>query len=225
MKARLKKNGALIFIATAILLFLPRLFFRAQLAHWQDDMAEVFGFTFILLGFIWRISARGYKSEQSRQGNSLVKTGPYSAQRNPMYFGIVLIGIGVILILFNIWALTLFLIFFVGRYFMLIFQEEKQLILKFKDDYKAYMKSVPRLMPSVSTFFSREIKEILPIKKQWVKKEIGSFLATVAGMLIIESWEDVRIDGLKIYMIESVTFLLILVFFFWLINYLNTNRN
>ncbi len=220
MKKRLKTNGVLIFIATIVLLFLPKVFFRSTLADRQDDFAELIGMVLVLMGFLWRISARGYKAEHSRQGLSLIKTGPYSIQRHPMYFGIALVGVGVVLILFNFWALALFLVFFIGRYVVLSFQEEKKLIMQFQDDYKSYMESTPKLLPSIKTILKRELKEILPMKVSWFKKEIGSFLFTVIGILLIESWEDLRSGSLKTFVWELATFMLILILFFWLVDYL-----
>lgn len=224
MKTRLKINGILIFVATAVLLSLPKLFFRPPLTDWQDDLAEVVGFALILLGFLWRISARGYKSEHSSQGSGLVTGGPYGVTRNPMYLGIVTIGVGVILILFNIWALAILIIFFISRYIMLIFQEEKHLISQFKDEYKNYIKSTPRLIPRINILFIKELKEILPLKALWVKKEIGSFFATIIGIILIESWEDIRGEGIEIYVIELMTFVLILILFFWLTKYLSIDN-
>jgi len=220
----LKTNGVLVFIATMILLFLPKVFFRSALVDWQDDFAKAIGMVLILMGFLWRLSARGYKAEHSNQGISLITTGPYSIQRHPMYFGIALIGVGVVLILFNYWALALFLLFFIGRYIVLSFQEEKKLILQFGDGYNNYMKSTPILLPSAKTVFARELKEILPMRASWFKKEIGSFLFTVIGILIIESWGDVRSEGLKTFIWELTTFMLILILFFWLVNYLRVRE-
>ncbi|MFH1656054.1 MAG: isoprenylcysteine carboxylmethyltransferase family protein [Candidatus Omnitrophota bacterium] len=224
MKTRLKINGILIFIATAVLLFLPKLFFRPPLVDWQDDFAEVFGLAFILLGFLWRISARGYKAEHSNQGSGLVKDGPYGVTRNPMYLGIVTIGIGVVLILFNVWACAILIIFFISRYIMLIFQEEKQLISQFGNEYRNYAKSTPRLIPRINIMFIKDLKEILPLRALWVKKEIGSFLATIIGIILIESWEDVRGEGIGTYAAELMTFVLILILFFWLTKYLSIDN-
>lgn len=220
MKRRLKTNGILISIAAIILLFLPRFFFRSHIVDWNDDFIEIIGFVSILMGFLWRLSARGHKAEHSKQGLSLIKSGPYSIQRHPMYFGIALIGVGVVLILFNFWALALFLVFFIGRYIILSFQEEERLILQFGDGYKSYMKSTPILLPSIKTILKRELKEILPMRASWFKKEIGSFLFIVIGILLIKSWKDVRSEGLNKFASELAIFLLILILFFWFVDYL-----
>ncbi|HOX54072.1 MAG: isoprenylcysteine carboxylmethyltransferase family protein [Candidatus Omnitrophica bacterium] len=224
MKQRLKTNGVLIFIALVVLLLMPQIFFRAHITNWSDDFIEIMGFISILLGFLWRLSARGYKAERSKQGASLIKTGPYSIQRNPMYFGIALIGFGVVLILFNFWALVLFFVFFIGRYIMLIFQEEKKLILQFKDEYKAYMESTPRFLPGMNTIIRKEIRDVLPLKISWLRKEIGSFSMTIIGIIIVEWWTDVRLEGFDKFVPELAAFLFALAGFFLFVGYLRLER-
>jgi tellurite resistance protein TehA-like permease len=141
-----------------------------------------------------------------------------------MYFGIGLVGLGYVLVLFNIWAFTLFLIFFVSRYIVLIFQEEKKLVLNFGQEYKDYMASTPRLVPGIKVFASKEMREILPLKLSWVKKEIGAFWATIIVILVIESWEGVRSGSLAAYAKELAVFVLFLALFFVLIKYLDIDR-
>jgi hydrogenase maturation factor HypF (carbamoyltransferase family) len=77
-----------------------------------DDTMEIFGIALILLGQIFRVSGRGYKAEQSQQGQVLIEGGPYILVRNPMYLGILLIGLGIVLMLFNWWVICFFIIFF-----------------------------------------------------------------------------------------------------------------
>lgn len=224
MKIRLKINGLISVSAFILVVLFPAAFFRQNELSLLDEFSEILGFSFILLGFLWRFSARGYKAEYSKQGVSLIKTGPYSIQRNPMYFGIVLVGIGYILILFNIWAFILFMVFFFCRYIVLIFQEEKKLVLNFGQEYKDYMASTPRLIPSIKVFASKDMREILPLKLSWVKKEIGSFLGVVIAVLLIESWEDVHSGNPAAYVKELAAFVLFLVLFFVLIKYLDIDR-
>ncbi|MBM3243381.1 MAG: hypothetical protein FJZ12_00890 [Candidatus Omnitrophica bacterium] len=89
------------FLAFVILATLPGIFFRRPNHNFMNIISEIFGFSFVLLGQLIRISARGLKAENSQNGNRLIKKGPYSLVRNPMYLGIVLISLGVVLILFK----------------------------------------------------------------------------------------------------------------------------
>lgn len=220
MKKRLKVNGVIIFSATCIALAFPKIFFRPDSIGVFNDFSEVFGFAFILFGLLLRISARGYKSEHSEDGHILVLDGPYSLVRNPMYLGISMIGIGVVLVLFQWWAGIVFIFIFVVRYVLLIFKEEKHLVSQFGEVYKNYMELTPRLLPRLEAIVTREIREILPLKLSWVRKEIGSVAVFILGILVIESWQDIYREGPKVYLKEFIAFFLILGLFSLIVIYL-----
>ncbi len=213
MKNRLKKNGIIIFLVCLLLVIFPRFFFKGIQTGYLDEIAEVFGVTLILLGQLLRVSARGYKAEMSKEGKSLVKTGPYSLVRNPMYLGIILIGIGIVLMLFNWWAAVIFLLGFTLRYIKLIFKEENKLLQLFPQEYASYQKNTPRLFPRIKIIFEKHVAEYLPLKLAWVNKEIGSILAVLLVTLLVESWKDIKTEGLLLYLKESVSlFISILLF-------------
>ena len=63
MKRRIKINGFIIFIAVLLTAFFPAIFFRKANNDFFDEIMEILGIAFILLGQILRVSARGFKSE------------------------------------------------------------------------------------------------------------------------------------------------------------------
>ncbi|MDD3086998.1 MAG: isoprenylcysteine carboxylmethyltransferase family protein [Candidatus Omnitrophica bacterium] len=216
MKKRLKINGIVMFLAVVILAIFPAIFFRRNAVGWDNSIAEIFGIGFILLGQLIRVSARGFKSENSKNGFDLVKTGPYSLVRNPMYLGIILIGFGAVLMLFKWWVVIIFLCFFYIRYILLVYKEEKKLKLSFAEKYADYCKDVPnRIFPSVEALFNRDMLQYLPLKLKWVKKEIGSIIAVLVLILLIESWEDLRYGGIGLFLKELLG--LVIVFFLFVL--------
>lgn len=216
MKKRLKINGIVMFLAVVILAIFPAIFFRRNAVGWDNAIAEIFGIGFILLGQLIRVSARGFKSENSKNGFDLVKTGPYSLVRNPMYLGIILIGFGAVLMLFKWWVVIIFLCFFYIRYILLVYKEEKKLKLSFAEKYADYCKDVPnRIFPSVEALFNRDMLQYLPLKLKWVKKEIGSIIAVLVLILLIESWEDLRYGGIGLFLKELLG--LVIVFFLFIL--------
>lgn len=225
MKKRLKVNGAIMFFAVLLIAVFPQIFFRNGHTAYFDEAAEAFGVVFILLGQIFRVSSRGYKSESSQGGKILIQGGPYSLIRNPMYLGILLIGLGIVLMLFNWWAMIIFLFIFITRYILLIFKEEKKLSQAFPKDYPAYQKQVPRILPSVATLMQKDIRGYLPLKMAWLKKEIGTILAVLLTTLFIESWEDIKSEGIKIYLKEATVMLVIIILFICLVVYLSGRTN
>jgi len=213
MKARLKTNGVIIFLVVLLIAVFPSFFLRYRCPRSLDEFLQVFGLALVLLGQIFRASARGYKSEHSQSGRSLVQGGPYSLVRNPMYLGILLIGSGIILILFRLWLLGAFLLIFIIRYVSLVFQEEKRLLLMFAEAYKDYCKKVPRLVPSLSGLLRKDIGECLPMKPFWIKKEIGTMLGVLFAILLMELWKDASYEGIKTYF-NKVGFMVITIALF-----------
>jgi len=225
MKKRLKINGIIMTCAAVMVVFFPRFFFRNNINAGIGEYIELLGFALILLGQIIRVSARGYKAEHSCESQALIQGGPYQVVRNPMYLGIFLIGLGVVLAVFKWWAAGIFITVFIIRYIMLIYKEEKKLLAAFPESYKDYCKKVPRILPSLFTITKLDISEYLPIKLSWFKKEIGSILTLLLLTLLVESWEDIAREGFKAYIRQSIwlflTFVLFIVFVFLLSRWTN----
>lgn len=220
MKKRLKINGIILFFVILAVVVFPRVFFRRDRTVYFDEVIEILGIILILLGQLFRISARGYKSEHSQNGRSLITTGPYGAVRNPMYLGILLIGLGIVFVLFNWWAVIIFLLVFTVRYLLLIFKEEKKLLGLFSQTYQDYCRRVPRIFPSTRILIGKDIGEYLPLRLSWVKREIGPILTVLLITLFIESWEDIRITGLRLYLHESITIIITVIIFIFPVFYL-----
>ena len=113
MKKRIKTNGMIIALAVLCLAAFPGVFIRRSPGGLWEGAAEILGVALILFGQLIRICARGYKSEHSRDGHTLLQSGPYAVVRNPMYLGILLIGLGVVLFLFKWWVACIFLFVFI----------------------------------------------------------------------------------------------------------------
>ena len=106
--------------------------------------ASVFvGFWVALAGEALRTWASGtiVKNEE------LATDGPYSLTRNPLYVGNFVIGLGVGIMGRNPWLLLAFVCLFVPAYRSLVIKEEKRLLDRFGDDFRAYCGRVPRFVP------------------------------------------------------------------------------
>ncbi|MDD2702476.1 MAG: isoprenylcysteine carboxylmethyltransferase family protein [Candidatus Omnitrophica bacterium] len=220
MKKRLKINGVIMIIVLLGISVFPDFFLRRGKMELWDEFFEVLGITCILLGQLFRASARGYKSEYSLRGHALIRSGPYAFVRNPMYLGILLIGSGIVLMLFKWWVAALFLIGFVIRYIFLIFSEEKKLLVLFPAEFPEYKRSVPRIFPSLRILFERDINEYLPMKFIWLRREMGAIFAVLFITLLVESWDDVMMNGITSYLGETAGILITFFLFTGLIIYL-----
>jgi len=200
MKKRIKTNGMIIALAVLSLAAFPDAFIRRSLGGLWEEAVEILGIVFILLGQIIRVSARGYKSERSRDGHTLLQGGPYAVVRNPMYLGILLIGLGVVFFLFKWWAACIFLFVFIIRYTPLTLKEENELLSAFPGTCQEYYKKVPRILPSPFMILKMNISEYLPLKLSWIKKEIGAIIAVLLAIAIIKSWENISNQGMSIFL-------------------------
>jgi len=225
MKKRLKINGIIIFLAIILLIFFPALFFRSAKESSWNAFTKLFGIALILLGQILRACGRGYKSEHSQSGHSLIQGGPYALVRNPMYLGILFIGLGIVLMLFRLWVIVIFLCVFIWRYTLLIFKEEKKLLAMFPGAYLDYQQKVPRLLPSLAAILQKDIAGYLPLKLSWLKKEIGPITAVLLLVLFIESWMDLKGAGIRACLKDAGLFLATITVFIFLIIYLIRRTN
>ena len=198
------------------ILFFPSFFLRDILGGFWEPCVDILGFSLIFFGQIIRVSSRGYKAEHSRDSRALIQGGPYQLVRNPMYLGIFLIGLGVVLVLFKWWAVVIFIIVFIIRYLLLIYQEEAKLRGMFPDTYQEYCKKVPRILPSLLRLFKLKITEYLPLKLSWFHREIGSIFTLILLVFLVASWKDISKEGFKVYLSQSLwvvlTFIIFIIF-------------
>jgi protein-S-isoprenylcysteine O-methyltransferase Ste14 len=225
MKKRIKINGALIFFSFCSLVLFPRIFFRYEPTGFLHTVIEAMGLSLILLGQMMRISSRGFKAENSGEGKLLLTTGPYSFVRNPMYLGILLIGLGIVLMLFKWWVVLIFLAAFFIRYTRLIYKEEEKLNSLFSKDYPDYIRGVPRILPSLKVISNKEVKEYLPLKLSWIEKEIGAISTVLFIVFLLESFEGLTARGLTGYLKEIAALLSVIIFFIFFVLYLAGRLN
>ena len=215
MKKRVKIQGLSIFISIVITVFLHKLLFPEWKRQLCNELFNLLGIVLVLFGFLFRVCARGHKEEKSSQGRSLVKDGPYALIRNPMYFGTLLIGIGIIAILFQFWTIFLFLTVFLLIYIPQVRKEEALLAAVFKEEYREYSRVVPGYFPRIRSLLNP--LAYLSLKLSWVKKELSSFIFTWIAVLAIEIWEDARLFGPAELIKKPLELVLVILFFVLLV--------
>lgn len=178
------------FLGLAAIILLSSSVFPHARQKAMDEALSAIGMSLILFGFLFRISARGYKEEKSSNGNALVKDGPYAVIRNPMYFGTFVIGTGVVMMLLEPWFFFLFSAVFLLIYLPQMKKEEKALIERFGDEYKQYCASTPKYFPRIDYLLN--VNNYISLKPFWVKKEFISFITTVIVVILIEIWGHIR---------------------------------
>lgn len=214
-KHRITAQKIILFLTLFLIVSLPNIAFPEWKKEFWDEFFDAVGIILVLFGFLFRIAARGYKEEHSSCGKTLVSNGPYCLVRNPMYFGTLLIGVGVIAALFALWTLPLFLLVFLLIYIPQITREENYLSAEFGEKYEIYRKKTPKYFPRLRALF--RFKDYLPLKVSWLKKELVSLTGVIAMIIFIELWEDVKRFGTNEFFTEILKLPLIIIIFFIMI--------
>jgi protein-S-isoprenylcysteine O-methyltransferase Ste14 len=185
--------------------------------HWKkealDEFLDALGIGIVLFGFLFRIAARGYKAEMAPFGKRLIRGGLYGLVRHPMYFGTLLIGLGIVLVLFKWWVFLLFFLTFLLIYIPQIHREEDKLYKRFGNEYQNYRERTPKYFPDIFGLFKIDLWDYLFFKWSWLKKEIPSLILVTGGIIAIEIWEDIRLFGHEEFIKELLELSLIIAFF------------
>lgn len=99
----------------------------------------------IVAGILIRLWANGYAIKMDK----LTTSGPYAFVRNPLYFGTILIAVGLVGMFQSYLAGACFLAILIGSYYSTIKKEEAMLEEKFKASYLDYKKHVRAMIPSI----------------------------------------------------------------------------
>ena len=114
------------------------------------------GFFLVLTGLGVRVLAAGFAGRHTRsskiEGSKLVTAGPYAHVRNPIYLGSIVLGFGMVLLIGDRRLLALCALTFLALYLGLIPAEEEFLGQKFQQEYQAYSRQVPRLLPRLKAW-------------------------------------------------------------------------
>ena len=226
MKKRIKLQGTLVFLAVILSVILKKYVIPDWGREGMEEFFDIAGLILVFSGFALRILARGYKEEKTHGGNKLVVNGPYRLMRNPMYFGTLLIGVGVISVLFKWWVLLLFLLAYIVIYLPQVNKEEKMLLDRFGKDYKDYCKSASKYFPHPLRLLNTKAY-LSELKFFWIKKELPSLFTTILIIFSLEIYQDVLMFGLGQIYDEALEFILIIAFFTlltWAVIYKNKHK-
>ncbi len=147
-----------------------------------DLSLESVGYVLLMAGVGLRLWSTLYIG--SRKSQELIRQGPYSICRNPLYLGTSSIVIGVALLFSNPIMLLAILLLFLPATFLAIKMEEHHLEELFAEQYRDYRRQVPRLWPSFRRYVSPERLEVST-------RTITKAAIDVSGILLVPLAEDV----------------------------------
>ena len=142
--------GSLVFILAIISVGNPNVFF------------DIIGFAFIVVAGVGRIWAAAYIS--GFKSGKVVKDGPYSMMRNPLYFFSFLGFAGVGMVFGSLILAIILIAVFMITHWPTILAEEAKLREIFGKEYDEYVNATPRFFPKTSLFQNPETIEFYPRK-------------------------------------------------------------
>jgi protein-S-isoprenylcysteine O-methyltransferase Ste14 len=147
------------------------------LAH-PNVQSIAIGASIAASGLLIRTAASGHvqKNEQ------LTTSGPYAYVRNPLYFGSIVLAIGLATAGRNWWIAACLVVMFLVIYFPVILAEESFLQKTFPE-YDEYSRHVPRLLPRFSAFGNRSGSFSWDLYRK--HREYNALLGTVAVLAIL----------------------------------------
>lgn len=141
-----------------------------------------FGLAAISMGLLIRFWASGYL----RKKESLIIDGPYAFVRNPLYLGSFFIALGFLLLARVYIFIPLILIIFGFVYHRLILEEERELLMIFKEQYLEYCKHVPRFIPRLTPYRKNSFyPSKFNLKNVLKNKEYNTFFGVIGLLLLI----------------------------------------
>ena len=147
---------------------------------------SVLGFFLVMLGGFGRIWAslyiEGFKTK------TLVKEGPYSMVRNPLYFFSLMMFIGLCLAIksvpISIALITIFALFHIPT----ILNEEKILLNAHDETYREYYNSTPRLFPNILKYRKSKSTDRIEVKIERINKRLWEVIGYLVLFVIIDGY-------------------------------------
>ncbi len=146
---------------------------------------DILGFIFIVIAGVGRIWSSAYIS--GFKSGKVVKDGPYSMMRNPLYFFSLLGFIGVGFVFGSLTISLLLLAVFLVTHLPIIRHEEEKLLKLFGKEYEAYKATTPRFFPRFAQFHNPEVIEFYPQKFTKTLIE-ATYLIFAYGLIKLIVW-------------------------------------
>jgi len=175
-------------VAILLLLFTDDSFERNGLMDLFLTSAGIFLIGICVLGRIWAsMYVAGNKT------HTLVREGPYSVVRNPLYFFSFIGTMGIGLVSENMAILVLLVLLFIIYYPLVILSEERELLRVHGDDFQEYMQRVPRFIPKLSLINEAATLNVKVSQYRRTFMEVIWFFWFIIPLQIVEILHDAGI--------------------------------
>lgn len=179
----LRKHRVLIARVIWLLLFLYLFVYLRKPVNTLSSLEGLIGIVLIAAGTLVRSLSAGMLHKDKQ----IATTGIYALVRNPLYFGSLLLLIGVNVIIANPVAWVVSLLLFAITYIPTILGEEAGLAHAFGDAWIAYKNSTPRLIPNPLKL--AELRHTTWSARQWYRNhEHNTVLASLAIIALLYAY-------------------------------------
>ncbi|MHB1685983.1 MAG: methyltransferase family protein [Ignavibacteriaceae bacterium] len=142
---------------------------------------------------LWGVSWAGSETRTTGSvgGTFLIISGPFARVRNPLYVGNILMYFGLGIMSFSIFPYLqiVALLFFFVQYHFIIKEEEGYLSKAYGKDYQDYLNNVPRFIPRITRYKSKNIEQPPFDFKEGLKSEKRTLQAfTIVSLTIFLLW-------------------------------------
>ena len=142
------------------------------------------GFSLVVLGGFGRIWASLYL--EGFKTRKLIKEGPYSMVRNPLYFFSLMLFLGMCFAIKSIAVSFALLVVFVLFHIPTILNEEKVLLSTHDESYKAYYESTPRLLPNIFKYKTTESTDMIQVRIKSIIKRLWEVIGYLFLFTLID---------------------------------------
>ena len=142
------------------------------------------GFSLVVLGGFGRIWASLYL--EGFKTRKLIKEGPYSMVRNPLYFFSLMLFLGMCFAIKSIAVSFALLVVFVLFHIPTILNEEKELLTAHDESYKAYYESTPRLLPNIFKYKKTESTDMIQVRIKSIIKRLWEVIGYLFLFTLID---------------------------------------
>ena len=136
---------------------------------------SISGFFLVVLGSFGRIWASLYI--EGNKTKNLIKSGPFSMVRNPLYVCSFLVLIGFCLAIKSLYLSICLIIIFIVFHVPSIINEEKELKNFHGENFTRYMIETPRLVPNIFNYKKPDSEEIVHVRINRINRTLMQVIA------------------------------------------------
>jgi protein-S-isoprenylcysteine O-methyltransferase Ste14 len=189
---RYQRRRRAVLAVLIVLIFMALLFVRSAAApeDWMHGNVEAFGIGAILIAILGRTWCTLYIG--GRKSSEIVRGGPYSVTRNPLYVFSTIGAAGIGAMTGSLAVAAFLAVLCCVAFYSVISVEEAYLEEKFGEPYRQYMRDVPRFFPNPALF---KESEMLSVRPQTLYRTFADGLMFLAAYPFFEFIEHLQEAG------------------------------